>query len=66
MYKRQTFYVLLDIGVGIGPLVLGMVQPLWGYAGLFTAMAGVALAALAAYLVVSRKHGTMRKRLAGK
>ena len=63
---NSTFYVLLDIGVGIGPLVLGMVQPLWGYAGLFTAMAGVALAALAAYLVVSRKHGTMRKRLAGK
>ena len=63
---NSTFYVLLDIGVGIGPLVLGMVQPLWGYAGLFTAMAGVALAALAAYLVVSRKHGTMRKRLGGK
>lgn len=57
---NSTFYILLDIGVGIGPLALGIVQPLWGYRGLFAAMAGVALAAMAAYLLVSRRGGHMR------
>lgn len=60
---NSTFYILLDVGVGIGPLALGIVQPFWGYRGLFDAMAVVALGALAAYLFVSRKSGTMRQRL---
>ncbi|HIW76719.1 MULTISPECIES: MFS transporter [Gordonibacter] len=60
---NSTFYILLDVGVGIGPLALGAVQPLWGYRGLFDAMAGVAIVALAAYLFVSRKRGTMRQKL---
>ncbi|WP_080801768.1 MFS transporter [Arabiibacter massiliensis] len=61
---NSTFYILLDTGVGVGPLLLGLVQPLWGYAGLFTAMAGVAAVALAAYLFVSRRRGAMRRQLA--
>lgn len=60
---NSTFYIMLDVGVGIGPLLLGFVQPLWGYRGLFTAMAGVALIALLAYLLVSRKNGSMRRKL---
>lgn len=60
---NSTFYILLDVGIGIGPLLLGIVQPLWGYGGLFTAMAGVAIVALAAYLFVSRKHGALRREL---
>ena len=51
------------IGVGVGPLLLGIVQPLWGYRGLFEAMSLVAIVALAAYLLVSRKKGTMRRKL---
>lgn len=58
---NSTFYILLDVGVGIGPLILGMVQPLWGYQGLFAAMAGVAVVALAAYLAVSRKGAATRR-----
>ncbi len=60
---NSTFYAMLDTGVGIGPFVLGIIQPVWGYDGLFTAMAGVAIVALAAYLVVSRKNGPMRRRM---
>ena len=58
---NSTFYILLDIGVG--PLLLGIVQPLWGYRGLFEAMSLVAIVALAAYLLVSRKKGAMRHKL---
>ena len=60
---NSTFYIMLDIGVGIGPLLLGIVQPFWGYRGLFQAMSTVAIVALAAYLLVSRKHGKMRQKL---
>lgn len=60
---NSTFYILLDIGVGVGPLLLGIVQPLWGYRGLFEAMSLVAIVALAAYLLVSRKKGAMRREL---
>ena len=60
---NSTFYILLDIGVGVGPLLLGAVQPLWGYQGLFTAMAGVAVVAMGAYILVSRKNGAMRREL---
>lgn len=60
---NSTFYILLDIGVGVGPLLLGIVQPLWGYRGLFEAMSFVAMVALAAYLAVSRRKGAMRRKL---
>lgn len=36
---NSTFYALLDTGVGVGPLILGIVEPFWGYRGLFLAMA---------------------------
>ena len=60
---NSTFYILLDVGVGLGPLLLGLVQPVLGFRGLFEAMSLVAIVALAAYLFVSRKRGTMRRRL---
>ena len=28
---NSTFYALLDVGVGVGPLILGIVEPFWGY-----------------------------------
>lgn len=60
---NSTFYALLDVGVGIGPLVLGAVEPFWGYRGLFLSMAVLSVVALAIYLHISRKDGSMRKLL---
>lgn len=60
---NSTFYILLDIGVGVGPLILGVLQPLFGYRGLFEAMSAVAVVALVAYLLVSRKKSKMRREL---
>ena len=53
---NSTFYVFLDTGVGIGPLILGVLAPLWGYRGLFMAMSVVAGFALLAYLILSKHH----------
>ncbi|MFR1167577.1 MAG: MFS transporter [Adlercreutzia equolifaciens] len=38
---NATFYMLLDVGVGIGPILLGIVAPLIGYANLYLCMAVV-------------------------
>lgn len=56
---NSTFYILLDIGVGIGPLFLGFIEPAWGYRGLYLAMAIVAALALVLYLIISRRSGSM-------
>ena len=60
---NSTFYMFLDLGVGVGPLLLGMAEPVLGYRGLFISMAFVAALALVAYLFVGRKRGTMRRLL---
>ena len=51
-YANSTFYAMNDLGVGLGPLVLGLVIPALGYRGLYLTMAGVVAVAFAWYLVV--------------
>jgi MFS family permease len=34
----STFYLMLDLGVGVGPVVLGALLPLTGYPGMFGAL----------------------------
>lgn len=51
---NATFYMLLDVGVGIGPILLGVVVPLIGYVNLYLAMAAIGACALALFLVVAK------------
>ncbi len=51
---NATFYMLLDVGVGVGPILLGVVAPLIGYGNLYLAMAVVGAAAMALFLVVAK------------
>ena len=60
---NSTFYALLDIGVGIGPLILGTVEPISGYRGLFLSMAVLSIVSLALSLYVGRRNGSMRELL---
>lgn len=57
---NSTFYALLDVGVGVGPLILGIVEPFWGYRGLFLSMAVLSIAPFVLYLFIGRKGGKMR------
>ncbi len=53
----STFYILLDLGVGLGPYLLGFAVPVYGYNGLFLITAGVAFCALPLYrLLHGRKN----------
>ncbi len=51
---NATFYMLLDVGVGVGPIILGLIVPLIGYQALYLCMAAVGAAALALFLVVAK------------
>lgn len=51
---NATFYMMLDVGVGIGPILLGLVAPLIGYQALYLCMAAVGVAAFLLFLVVAK------------
>ena len=51
---NSTFYILIDTGVGVGPMILGLMVPLMGYRAMFQCMAVVALVGLAIFLVITR------------
>ncbi len=53
---NSTFYMMLDAGVGIGPLLLGAVVPLIGYPALYFGMALVGLLAMVVYLTIVPKR----------
>ncbi len=52
----STFFVFGDIGMGIGPLLCGLVIPFAGYRGMYAAMAIVAAASLALYYALHGRH----------
>lgn len=51
----STFYLLLDIGTGLGPILLGLAVPAVGFRGVFWIGAVFAACALAVYLVAARQ-----------
>jgi MFS family permease len=40
---NSTFYIFLDLGIGVGPLILGLFIPFTGYRGMYAVMVGVVL-----------------------
>ncbi len=53
---NATFYMFLDMGVGVGPLLLGLAVPVIGYSWMYVAMAGVGLLALVVFLIVRKRY----------
>lgn len=51
---NSTFYSFVDAGVGIGPLILGLVIPFTGYKGMYFLLAAVALLCMLLYYFI---HG---------
>lgn len=52
----STFYIFGDTGLGIGPLLCGLLIPVTGYRGMYGIMAGVVIASLALYHVLHGRH----------
>lgn len=54
----STFFIFFDLGVGVGPYLLGFLVPCYGYDGLFLTLSAVTLVAvLLYYLLHGRTHG---------
>ncbi|GAA1786949.1 MFS transporter [Pseudarthrobacter sulfonivorans] len=54
----STYFLMLDIGVGTGPIILGALIPLTGYSGMYLLMSGMMAAAIVIYWLV-HGHGSM-------
>ena len=51
---NSTYFMLSDIGMGVGPLMVGFMISCTGYRGMYTAVAIIALACLLFYYLL---HG---------
>lgn len=58
---NSTYFICLDLGLGLGPVLLGYLIPLLGYRGLYLALAGWILIAIVIYFVL---HGRKDKEIA--
>lgn len=53
----STFYIGADIGQGFGPMLAGLIASIWNFEVMFTACAGVYLAALLIYCISLSVNG---------
>jgi predicted MFS family arabinose efflux permease len=59
---NSTFFVIMDLAVAIGPIVLGLFIPLMGYRGVYVAMAiGGMLCALLYYVLHGKNASASQK-----
>lgn len=58
-----TFFLLLDLGVGVGPLFLGLLVSATDFRVMYAALAGLALLTTVLYWFVHGRHSTSRARV---
>ncbi len=58
---NSTYFICLDLGLGLGPVLLGYLIPLLGYQGLYLVLAAWILLAIVIYFVL---HGRKDKEIA--
>ena len=51
-----TFFIFFDFGIGLGPYLFGFLVPIIGYNGMYLALSGTVLCALAIYYILHGKH----------
>lgn len=52
----STFYIAMDAGVGIGPLIIGLIVPLFGFRGMYISMALIVFLTIIIYYLVHGKN----------
>lgn len=58
----STYFTFLDLGIGIGPFVLGFTIPLLGYRGLYVTMTILAIICMAIYYFIHGKNTSKYKK----
>lgn len=54
----STYFIFLDIALGLGPLLFGFIVPIFGFRGLYAILSGVILLGLYVYYLM---HGRKDK-----
>jgi predicted MFS family arabinose efflux permease len=58
----STFYIAMDAGVGVGPIIIGLILPIFGYRGMYMSMAAIVFVTIVIYYFVhGRKSKIMRQ-----
>ena len=52
----STFYIGLDAGIGIGPLIIGLIVPIFGFRGMYMSMALIVFISIVIYYFVHGKN----------
>ena len=59
----STFYICTEIGVGLGPFLLGFLIPIIGYRHLYLALSGLVVACACIYYVIHGRRKSMNKEI---
>lgn len=59
---NSTYFIALDLGLGLGPLMLGYIVPLSGYRGMYLSLVAVILIGIVVYHLM---HGRKDREVAG-
>lgn len=52
----STFYMAMDAGIGVGPIIIGGILPHFGYRGMYEVMAALVLVTIIIYYFVHGRH----------
>ncbi|MBQ0141107.1 MAG: MFS transporter [Kurthia sp.] len=52
----STFYIAMDAGIGVGPIIIGFILPFFGYRGMYMTMAIVVFLTIGLYYFVHGRH----------
>jgi predicted MFS family arabinose efflux permease len=58
----STYFVMLDLGIGLGPVALGALLPFTGYSGMYLSLAGLVAATIGVYWLVHGRRPEARLR----
>lgn len=61
----STYFVMLDLGIGLGPVILGALLPATGYSGMYLAMACLMAVTIGVYWLVHGRRPEARVRTRG-
>ncbi|RPK14836.1 MFS transporter [Priestia endophytica] len=59
----STFFIFMDVGMGLGPYLIGTIVPYMGYRGMYLILSGVVLLCLIVYYFLHGKKATARTRV---
>lgn len=60
----STFFVMLDVGVGFGPVLLGVFLPMTGFGGMYAGLSALVVLSIGVYVLVHGRKPAARRAVA--